>query len=311
MSDKLPFEPQDLGFPYISPLREMGAYEALWSNEGMSFRKISRMRRGSSEPSLSDFVDEPIAYEFAERARDLIAKSGVDRFGVRVRGTWDYPEKLYDAAYPVELLYFRGWWDLVYSRSVAVVGTRRPSGEGIARTRHLVKNLVDDDFTVVSGLAAGIDTAAHTAAIENGGRTVAVIGTPISEVYPKENAELQKRIAKDYLLVSQVPVWRYSRQGPRGNRFFFPERNITMSALTEATVIVEAGETSGTLVQADAALKQGRKLFVLDSCFRDSSLTWPKKFAERGAVRADEYEDIRRHLGSETFRKETSLCLST
>lgn len=284
----------------------MGAYEALWSKEGMSFRKISRMRRGSSEPALSDFVDEPIACEFADRTRDLIAKSGVGRFGIRVYGTWDYPKKLYDAAYPVELLYFQGWWDLVYSRSVAVVGTRRPSREGIARTRRLVKNLVDDDFTVVSGLAAGIDTAAHTAAIENGGRTIAVIGTPISEVYPKENTELQKRIAKDYLLISQIPVWRYSRQGPRGNRFFFPERNITMSALTEATIIVEAGERSGTLVQAKAALEQGRKLFILDSCFRDSRLTWPEKFVAKGAVRVAEYEDIREHLGSEAFREAIS-----
>ena len=306
MSDRLPFEHEDLNLPSVSPLREMGAYEALWSKEGMSFRKISRMRRGSSEPALSDFVDEPIACEFADRTRDLIAKSGVGRFGIRVYGTWDYPKKLYDAAYPVELLYFQGWWDLVYSRSVAVVGTRRPSREGIARTRRLVKNLVDDDFTVVSGLAAGIDTAAHTAAIENGGRTIAVIGTPISEVYPKENTELQKRIAKDYLLISQIPVWRYSRQGPRGNRFFFPERNITMSALTEATIIVEAGERSGTLVQAKAALEQGRKLFILDSCFRDSRLTWPEKFVAKGAVRVAEYEDIREHLGSEAFREAIS-----
>ena len=302
MSDRLPFEREDLDLPSVSSLREMGAYEALWSREGMSFRKISRMRRGSSEPVLSDFVDEPVACEFADRARDLIAKSGVGRFGIRVYGTWDYPKKLYDAAYPVELLYFQGWWDLVYSRLVAVVGTRRPSREGIARTRRLVKNLVDDDFTVVSGLAAGIDTVAHTAAIENGGRTIAVIGTPISEVYPKENAELQKRVAKDYLLVSQIPVWRYSRQGPRGNRFFFPERNITMSALTEATIIVEAGERSGTLVQAKAALEQGRKLFILDSCFRDSRLTWPEKFAERGAFRVAEYEDIRRHISSEVLQ---------
>ena len=178
MSNELPFKPEDMDLPSVSPFREMGAYEALWSKEGMSFRKIAQMRGGSSEPALSDFVDEPVAYEFADRARGLIAKSGIDRFGIRVYGTWDYLARLYDATYPVELLYFQGWWDLVYSRSVAAVGTRKPSREGIARTRRLVKNLVDDDFTVVSGLAAGIDTAAHTAAIENGGRTIAVLGTP-------------------------------------------------------------------------------------------------------------------------------------
>ena len=93
---------------------------------------------------------------------------------------------------------------------------------------------------------------------------------------------------------------RYETQGYRQNRLFFPERNITMSALTEATVIVEAGETSGTQVQARAALQQGRKLFILDSCFRNPRLTWPYRFAERGAIRVADYDDIRRHLSPTT-----------
>jgi DNA processing protein len=81
-----------------------------------------------------------------------------------------------------------------------------------------------------------------------------------------------------------------------GNRLFFPERNATMSALTEATVIVEAGDTSGTLIQARHALQQGRKLFILDSCFRIPDLRWPSKFLERGAIRISEYDEIRTHL---------------
>ena len=160
----------------------------------------------------------------------------------------------------------KGWLDLVASRSVAVVGSRKPSRDGLARTRRLVRELVNDDFTVVSGLAAGIDRAAHETAIERNGRTIAVIGTPLSQVYPKEHTTLQRRIAQQFLLVSPVPVKRYESQTYRGNRLFFPERNVVMSALTEATIIVEAGETSGTLIQARAALQQGRKLFILDSC---------------------------------------------
>jgi len=113
-------------------------------------------------------------------------------------------------------------------------------------------------WTIVSGLAEGIDTVAHTTALELGGRTIAVIGTPISESYPKSNAELQARIAKDFLVVSQVPIERYGHQIWKQNRGFFPERNVTMSALTEATVIVEASNTSGTLIQARAALRQNR-----------------------------------------------------
>ncbi|MXW44087.1 MAG: DNA-processing protein DprA [Candidatus Dadabacteria bacterium] len=296
MSEKLLFEPEKPELPSVSAFREMGAYEALWSGKGMSFKRLAEMRRGP-ESILSDFVDEATAYDFAGLVRGLLADAGIDEFGVRVYGTWEYPEGLRDAAHPLELLYFQGSWDLVYTRSVSVVGTRNPSAKGKARTRSLVKKLVKDGFTIVSGLASGIDTVAHTAAIRNGGWTIAVIGTPLSETYPKENAELQKRIAKEHLLISQIPVWRYSQQGPQGNRFFFPQRNVTMSALAEATVIVEAGETSGTRFQAEAAIEQGRKVFILDSCFRNAALTWPEKFERKGAVRVADYEDIRRHLG--------------
>lgn len=296
MLEELPFDPPDLGFRAISLLKELGAYEALWDRKGASFKKIAEMHRARPGSVPSDFVPEEEALEFAGRVRDLLARAGVEEFGVRVHGGGGYPERLRDAAHPVEFLYFQGWWDLVSTRSVAVVGTRKPSKEGIARARRLVKELVAEKFTIVSGLASGIDTVAHTTALECGGWTIGVIGTPISEAYPKRNAELQARIANEFLLISQIPVWRYSQQGPRGNRLFFPERNVTMSALTEATIIVEAGETSGTLIQARAALEQGRKLFVLDSCFRNTSLSWPRRLEGKGAIRVAEFEDIRRHL---------------
>jgi len=152
--------------------------------------------------------------------------------------------------------------------------------------------LVERNFTVVSGLAEGIDIAAHTSAIESGGRTIAVIGTPLGLYYPKGHRAVQDRIASEHLLISQVPVLRYERQAVPQNKLFFPERNVTMSALTEGTVIVEAGETSGTLTQARAALHQGRKLFILESCFHRSDITWPKRFEERGAVRVRSTDDI-------------------
>ena len=235
------------------------------------------------------------AREYADFVQRRFREAEVTRYGVRVHGAGEYPQKLRDAAHPIELLYYQGWWDLAESRSVAVVGTRKPSPDGIARTRKLVKALVKDNFTIVSGLAAGVDTVAHETAIAEGGRTIAVIGTPLSHTYPRENAELQRKIASEFLLISQVPVKRYERQDYRRNRLFFPERNITMSALTEATIIVEAGETSGTLIQARAALHQGRKLFILDNCFQ-KGLSWPQKFADKGAVRVVDYDDIRQHL---------------
>jgi DNA processing protein len=298
MKQQLALENADFESRAISPLRELGAYEALWDDPVASFKTLSERFAQRPDAVPSDFVPERKAAECAAIVRERFARANVHRFGVRVHGAGEYPEKLRDAAHPVELLYYQGWWDLVSSRSVAVVGTRKPTPEGIARTRRLVRALVEDSFTVVSGLAAGIDRVAHETAIERGGRTIAVIGTPLSHTYPSDHAALQRQIADEFLVISQVPVLRYEQQDYRRNRFFFPERNVTMSALTEATIIVEAGETSGTLIQARAALQQGRRLFILDSCFRNPTLSWPQKFAEKGAIRVVDYDDIRKHLST-------------
>jgi DNA processing protein len=134
---------------------------------------------------------------------EILHRASIGRFGVRVHGAGEDPERLRQAEHPVELLYFQGWWDLVESRGVAVVGTREPSDDGIRRAEKLVRNLVRDGFTIVSGLAKGIDTTAHETAIREGGLTIAVIGTPLSRVYPIDNRDLQERIARDYLLISQ------------------------------------------------------------------------------------------------------------
>lgn len=300
MALELALEEIDFESRAVSPLRELGAYEALWNEPRTTFKTLSEKFSANPGAIPSDFVPLGQAQEYARLVQQRFRDAEISSFGVRVYGAGDYPEKLRDAAHPIELLYYQGWWDLVESRSVAVVGTRTPSAEGVARTRKLVRALVKDDFTVVSGLAMGVDTVAHETAIAAGGRTIAVIGTPLSGVYPKDNIELQRRIAREFLVISQVPVCRYEAQDYQSNRLFFPERNVTMSALTEATIIVEAGETSGTLIQARAALKQGRKLFILDSCFRNPKLTWPQRFADQGAIRVVDYDDIRQHLSPTT-----------
>ncbi|MDE0531097.1 MAG: DNA-protecting protein DprA [Albidovulum sp.] len=283
----------------ISPYRELGAYEELWSDGKASFKTIADKFAAHPGSLPSDFVFPEVADSKAEDVCRKLRAAKVVSFGIRVHGAAEYPNKLLDARHPVKLLYFQGWWDLIDSRCIAVVGTREPSPAGRARTRRLVKALVADNFTIVSGLAKGVDTIAHTTALEEGGRTIAVIGTPLSHSYPKDNRELQDEIGRRFLIISQVPVLRYESQDYRYNRQFFPERNKTMSALTEATVIVEAGKTSGTLVQARAALEQQRKLFVLDSCFQDKNLTWPEKLATKGAIRVRDYEDIQNALSEQ------------
>jgi len=282
----------------IMPARELGAYEALWARQGTSFKTLAEIFRQQPGAVPSDFVSRSEAEQCSRLALGSIREAGVRHFGIRVHGAGEYPPKLRDAEHPVELLYFQGNWDITSTRCVAIVGTRSATADGKRRAAKLARQFVQADFTVVSGLAYGIDTAAHRAALEAGGRTVAVIGTPITTCYPPENAELQRTIADDMLVISQVPIVRYSRQTWHGNRLFFPERNITMSALTEATIIVEASETSGTLIQARHALQQKRKLFILDNCFRNSELTWPAKYLERGAMRVSTFEEIRDHLAA-------------
>jgi DNA processing protein len=287
----------------ISPKRELGAYEAMWAREGAWFKSIAEGFRAHAGAVPSDFVSKTEIEKYARVALEAIQKAGIKHFGIRVHGAGDYPEKLRDADHPIELLYFQGLWDLVNTPCVAIVGTREPSEEGKLRAAKLTRLLVNDGYTIVSGLARGIDTVAHTTAIDAGGYTIAVLGTPITEYYPPENRALQQHIADKHLVISQVPIVRYSQQHVRANSYFFPERNVTMSALTEATIIVEAGETSGTLVQARHALKQKRKLFILENCFQNPSLSWPETFAKQGAIRVVDYEAMKSHLAAANPQK--------
>jgi DNA processing protein len=280
----------------VSPVLELGAYEELWAQEGQTFKTLAELFGTGANDLPSSFVDPAAAKARASEVLSILREKGLTDVGFLVHGTIDYPQALRDARYPIQFLYYRGNLDLLsLPARVALVGTREATEDGIERAKKLARQLVADEVVVVSGLAKGIDTAAHTAAIEAGGQTIGVIGTPITETYPKENAELQERIAREYLLVSQIPVIRYARQTWNGNRLFFPERNATMSALTQATIIVEAGETSGTLTQARAAIEQGRKIFILDSCFK-RGMKWPERLQGQGAIRVSKYEEIRSRL---------------
>ncbi|HTY48831.1 MAG TPA: DNA-processing protein DprA [Steroidobacteraceae bacterium] len=288
----------DLPAQTLSPMRELGAYEALWCRPGSGLRAIAALLRDHPGSLPSDFVPPAEGRRCAQLALAAIRVAGIRHFGVRVQGTGEYPPRLHDAAHPVALLYFRGRWALADTPSVAIVGTRAPSAQGRRRAARLARLCVADGLTVVSGLARGIDTVAHGTALAEGGHTIAVLGTPITASYPPENRQLQRRIAAEQLLISQVPILHHAALAFPARRRFFPERNATISALSGATIIVEAGETSGTLIQARHALRQGRPLFILDSCFRRPGLTWPARFAQQGAIRVSDYGEIRQHLAA-------------
>lgn len=171
-------------------------------------------------------------------------------------------------------------------RRVAVVGTRHPSDLGRRRAACLAKDLVAEGITVVSGLAAGIDTVAHLSAIEAGGRTIAVIGTGLDRAYPAENAELQTRIAAEQLLVSQFPP------GMPIQRKNFPQRNRTMALIADVSVIIEASDTSGTLSEGWEALRLGRPLFLLKSLAESKDLAWVTEMRRYGAMVLSELEEL-------------------
>lgn len=155
---------------------------------------------------------------------------------------------------------------------VAIVGARKATQEGRRRAAQLARDCARADIVVVSGLAEGIDHAAHTSAIEHGGRTIAVIGTPLDKVYPAKHGMLQRRIYREHLLLSPF-TW--------GDRFVpsnFPERNRIMARLALATVIIEASDTSGSLHQAVESVQVGHPVFIAAGMLEDPNVTWPKRF---------------------------------
>lgn len=161
--------------------------------------------------------------------------------------------------------------------SVSVVGSRKATDAGLSFAAELSRWLVAHGAVVVSGLAEGIDTAAHVAALEASGRTVAVLGTPLDQCYPARNRALQHRIMREHLALSQFAVGVPSRPAN------FPMRNRTMALLSDATVIAEATENSGSLHQGWEALRLGRPLFIAARMLDDPHLTWPREFQQYGA----------------------------
>ncbi len=220
---------------------------------------------GPSQPrvDLSAALDGAAA-ELAEWTSD----------GIKVISVLDqhYPDNLRAVYDRPPLLFVVGELLQDDSRSVAVVGSRNPSAAGISRTQTLVTGLVQAGYTIVSGLAAGVDTAAHARTLALGGRTLAVVGTGLRKCYPPQNAELALRLAKRCALVSQF--WPDTPPARRN----FPMRNAVMSGITRGTVIVEATHTSGTRVQARLALAQGRPVFLFASLLRQP---WARELSRR------------------------------
>lgn len=222
--------------------------------------------------------------DLLHRAEDAIADAA--RIGARLVTVLDdeYPANLRLIHNLPPFLFVRGAMERDDARSVAVVGTRDASEDGLRRAAKMAHGLAGAGVTVVSGLASGIDTAAHRATLDEDARTVAVVGTGILRTYPAENAELVERIVERGAVVSQF----WPRQHPAQHTF--PRRNVVMSGIVQGSIVVEASRTSGAKMQARLALEHGKRVFLMRSLVTDQP--WARAYLERGAIEVSSVDDV-------------------
>ena len=201
-------------------------------------------------------------------------------------GTEEYPTYLANIADPPPLLYLKGTLSQEDERSVAVVGSRQASQYGLSACKRLCRELAWQGWTVVSGMARGIDSAAHRGALDGGGRTLAVFGTGLDVVYPVENRRLSELITNTGGIVSEFPL---STPPEPGN---FPARNRIISGLALGVVVVEATAKSGSLITARLALEQGRQVFAVPGPIDRRGVAGPHRLIKEGAKLVERVEDI-------------------
>lgn len=247
--------------------------------------KIARQSLTILHEALATDLDR--AYERVDQEIDIAARAGAslvtvldDHYPANLRLIPNLPPFLFMLGGPIAD---------ADAYSVAVVGTRDASVAGLSRAAQMATRLVEHGVTVVSGLAKGIDTAALSAAIDAGGRTIGVIGTGITKSYPKGNEALQRDVAAHGAVISQF----WPSAGPA--TWTFPRRNVVMSGVSQGTVVIEASHTSGAKMQARLALEHGKRVFLVSSLVMAQE--WAQKYADkRGAIVVERVDDVVSHL---------------
>ena len=209
-------------------------------------------------------------------------------------GSPDYPRLLSEISDPPTCIWTRGDRGAFAAIGVAVIGARYASEEGLAAAHEIAFDLARAGIVVVSGLARGVDSAAHRGALDAGGRTIAVLGTGIDVVYPAENGELSERIASSGLLVTEFPL------GCTPEDWHFPRRNRIISGLSKAVVVVEAKEKSGSLITARLAADQGRDVMAVPGTFVGGRNRGANALLRDGAKLVESAVDILQELGMDS-----------
>ena len=203
-----------------------------------------------------------------------------------------YPPALLEIADPPSVLYVRGNPDLLHRRGIAVVGSRNATPQGIQTAESFARHLAAQGLCIVSGLALGIDAAAHRGALAAQGETVAVIGTGADRIYPARNKELAIAIAERGAIVSEFPL------GTPAVAYNFPRRNRIISGLARGVLVVEAAPESGSLITARLAAEQGREVFAIPGSIHSPVARGCHKLIKQGAKLVETAQDILEELGN-------------
>ncbi len=249
------------------------------------------------DKKIATNIKNGINQDFINKQLDQLDKNKID-----ILSYWDenYPESLKKIYDPPAFLFIKGSILQQDDLSIGIVGSRVPSHYGKSVTEQFSRELVGLKFTIISGMARGIDTAAHNGALKAGGRTIAVLGSGIDIVYPPENNKLLEQIAENGAVISEYPLGTY----PDGGNF--PRRNRIISGLSLGVLITEAGAKSGALITAFQALEQNREVFAVPGPINSGKSAGSNQLIKEGAKLVQGVQDIVRELENQIeFRIKT------
>jgi len=271
--------------PFLTPNRTRLLFEAFDSIES-ACNASSNLLQGllSVNPQQAMEVKNPL------REAKVRKRVAALRASVVTRIDPEYPPMLLEIADPPLALHFRGDASLLAHASVAMVGSRRASPYAINAAHHLSEKLASAGIAIVSGLARGVDGASHLAALDVGGKTIAVLGTGIDVVYPRSHARLFRRIEKEGVIVTEFPP----ETPPKPEHF--PIRNRVISGLAYGTVVVEATSRSGSLITARMAAEQGREVFAVPGSIFSAGSEGTHRLVQYGAKLVHDVNDILEEL---------------
>lgn len=264
-------------------LGQFGSPQAVFAASPEDLAAVGRLGRKRAQAIAELAVDGT-----AEQVIDLCRKRGVD---ILVEGTAAYPGLLSRIDDPPGILFVRGNFEPCDALAVSVVGSRHATAYGRRVAWQLAGGLARAGYTVVSGLARGIDAAAHRGALDAGGRTIAVLGTGVLNVYPPEHADLASEIIGRGALVSEAPPFSEPFPGA------FPQRNRIVAGLSLGTVVVEAADRSGALITARLAADQGREIFAVPGEIDCRMSRGCHELIRDGATLVGSIDDILEELG--------------